>query len=163
MCSLILPLCLTSVRHLPSKTPQHGFVEAWRKDSYDLLCGMCFSNLQFAPTVLTVWAACQRVGTVRMAMCVTRWTGHAPTDASLGLSLRIAFAMKVSRIALIVLTTMIIMDEPCNVTAMTIVILSVTAMITITTVAAQHQYCPSYDIVCYRVCARWITTSVLPL
>ena len=149
MCSLILLLCLTPVRHLPSKTPQHGFVEAWRKDNYDLLVGMCFSNLQLAPTVLTAWAACQRVGTVRMAMCVTRWTGHVLMDANLGLSLRIVFVMKVSRIALIVLTRMIIiMDELCYVIAMTIATKSITGTVTITTVAAQQQNCPSYDIVC---------------
>ena len=115
------------------------------EENYDLLGGMCFSNLQLAPTVLTAWAACQRVGTVRMAMCVTRWTGHAPEDANLGLSLRIV-VMKVSRIALIILTRMITVDELCNVTAMTIATMSVTATVTITTVAAQQQYCPSYDI-----------------
>ena len=76
---------------------------------------MCFSNLQLAPTVLTAWAACQRVGTVRMAMCVTRWTGHVPKDASLGLSLRILFVMKVSRTALTVLARVTISDELCKV------------------------------------------------
>ena len=54
--------------------------------------------------------------------------------------------MKVSRTALIILTRMIITDELCNVTAMMIVIMSITATVTITTVAAQKQYCPSYDI-----------------
>ena len=107
------------------------------EENYDLLGGMCFSNLQLAPTVLTAWAACQRVGTVRMAMCVTRWTGHAPKDASLGLCLRIIFVMKVSRIALIILTRMIIIDELCKVTAMTIATVSITATVNITTGAAQ--------------------------
>lgn len=70
-------------------------------------------------------------------------------DANLGLSLRIVFVMKVSRIALIVLTRMIIiMDELCYVTAMTIATKSITGTVTITTVAAQQQNCPSYDIVC---------------
>ena len=70
-------------------------------------------------------------------------------DANLGLSLRIVFVMKVSRIALIVLTRMIIiMDELCYVTAMTIATKSITGTVIITTVAAQQQNCPSYDIVC---------------
>ena len=50
--------------------------------------------------------------------------------------------MKVSRIALIILTRMITVDELCNVTAMTIATMSVTATVTVTTVAAQQQYCP---------------------
>ena len=62
-------------------------------------------------------------------------------DANLGLSLRIVFVMKVSRIALIVLTRMITVDELCKVTAMTIATKSITATVTITTVAAQQQYC----------------------
>ena len=45
-------------------------------------------------------------------------------------------------------TRMIITDELCNVTAMTIATVSITATVTITTVATQQQYCPSYDIVC---------------
>ena len=39
---------------------------------------------------------------------------------------------------------MIITGELSNVTAM--MIMSITATVTITTVAAQQQYCPSYDI-----------------
>jgi len=48
-------------------------------------------------------------------------------DANLGLCLRILFVMKVSGIALIVLTRMIITDELCKVTAMTIATMSLTA------------------------------------
>ena len=128
-------IIVTDLRHLPSITSQRLFIPDWRKDSNDLVGFMCFSHLQLAPTVLTAWNACQRVGTVRMAMCVTRWTGHAPVDVSLGLCLRILFVMKVSGIALIVLTRTIIIDEPWKLTAVTIATISITAAVTITTVA----------------------------
>ena len=57
-----------------------------------------FFDKQLALTVLTAWAATLHVGSVQMAMSVSRAMVHALMDANLGLILQILSVKQVSSI-----------------------------------------------------------------